>query len=296
VSKFISFKSFWVNLLLILGLTAVLIWGALRMLGVITKHGEYLTVPSVVNKSTNESVKLLESKGFTVVIQDSVYTDTAKLATVLKQFPEANSTVKVNRVVLLTVNRVTLPMIDMPSLNGKSKSYALEILRRSHLKLGDTTFQPSYMLGAVIEQRWNGVIAAVGSKIPYGSKIDLVIGSGLSDAQFPVPSLVGLTFAEAKKLMDDKFIQLASTITDAGVRDTANAYVYKQNPPRFNEDKSLNYIRAGQVMDVWISTTMKTPIDSSAIDLEDANKTGDETTSNEETKPKDKDKTKDKGK
>jgi eukaryotic-like serine/threonine-protein kinase len=128
VFTFLTNKPFWVNLLAIIAITALLIFGFLKTLGIITKHGEYLTVPNVLNKKTTDAIKYLEDKGFEVVVQDSVYTDTAKLGTVLKQFPEGKSTVKVNRVVILTVNRVTLPMVDVPSLIGKSKEYALEIL------------------------------------------------------------------------------------------------------------------------------------------------------------------------
>lgn len=238
------------------------------MLGVITKHAEYLTVPAVLNKPTSASIKLLESKGFTVVVQDSVYTDTAKLGTVLKQFPEANSTVKVNRVVMLTVNRVTLPLVDVPNLIGKSQDYAVEIIKRSHLTLGDTIFVPSYMMGAVVKQSFKGGEIAAASKIPWGSKIDLEIGAGLSDQQFMVPSLTGLTFKEAKAIIESKGLQLASTIPEGLIKDTANAFVFRQNPPRANEDGSPIYIRAGQVMDVWISAIMKVQIDSATMKQE----------------------------
>jgi beta-lactam-binding protein with PASTA domain len=235
------------------------------MLGIITKHGEYLTVPTVLNKPTKESIKLLESKGFTVVVQDSVYTDTAKLGTVLKQFPEANSTVKVNRVVMITVNRVTLPLVDMPNLIGKSQDYATEIISRSHLTLGDTIFVPSFMMGAVVKQSYKGGEIAPASKIPWGSKIDIEIGSGLSDHQFFVPALVGLTFNEAKAIIESKGLQLAAVIVDAGTKDTANAFVYKQNPPRYNDDNSPISIRAGQVMDLYVNKVMKYPVDTTTI-------------------------------
>ncbi len=238
------------------------------MLGVITKHGEYLTVPKVLNQSTKESIKLLESKGFTVVVQDSVYVDTAKLGTVLKQFPEANSTVKVNRVVMLTVNRVTLPMVDMPNLIGKSQDYATEIISRSHLTLGDTIFVPSFMMGAVVKQSYKGAEVTPASKIPWGSKIDIEIGSGLSDQQFSVPALIGLTYKEAKDIIESKGLQLAALIVDNGTRDTANAFVYKQNPPRYNDDKSPIYIRSGQVMDLYINQVMKYPVDTTTITQE----------------------------
>jgi eukaryotic-like serine/threonine-protein kinase len=285
VFKFITHRHFFVNLLVIIALTGLLIWGFLQMLGIITKHGEYLTVPSVLNKPTAASIKLLESKGFTVVVQDSVYTDTAKLGTVLKQFPEANSTVKVNRVVMLTVNRVTLPLVDMPNLIGKSQDYAMEIIKRSHLTLGDTIFVHHFMMGAVVKQSFKGGEVATASKIPWGSKIDLEIGSGLSDQQFLVPSLLGLTYKEAKAITEAKGIMLTYPIVDAGTKDTANAFVYKQNPPKSNEDGSPIYIRAGQLMDVYLNKEMKVAVDSATM-VQEADK--DEATTIKENSTKDK--------
>lgn len=266
--KFITDRPFWVNLLAVILLTVFLIWGFLQLLGVITKHGSYLTVPSVTAKTTAEAVKILESKGFEVMIQDSVYTDTAKMGIVLKQFPEPNSTVKVNRVVLLTINRSTLPLLDMPSLQGKSLGYALEILRRSHLVVGDTTYKPDFMMGSVLEQRYNGNIINSGAKIPWGSRVDMVIGGGLSNDQIMVPSLLGLTYGEAKMVLEQNGIMLASTVVDPDVLDTINAFVFKQNPPKFTEDKRPVYIRSGQVMDVWVSREMKYLTDSTTINQE----------------------------
>ena len=262
--KFITDRPFWVNVLAVILLTLLLIWGFLQLLGVITKHGSYLTVPSVTAKTTADAVKILEKSGFEVVIQDSVYTDTAKMGIVLKQFPEPNSTVKVNRVVLLTINRSTLPMLDMPALQGKSLGYALEILRRSHLLVGDTTYKPDFMMGSVLEQRYNGNIITSGAKIPWGSKIDMIIGGGLSNDQVPVPSLIGLTYGEAKMVLEQNGIMLASTVVDPGITDTTNAFVYKQNPPKLTDDKRTVYIRSGQVMDVWVSKEMKYLTDSTS--------------------------------
>jgi beta-lactam-binding protein with PASTA domain len=265
VFKFITHRPFWVNLLVAIGLMLLILFGILQMLGLITKHGEYLTVPSVTNKNTAEAIKLLESKGFDVTILDSVYVDTAKMGTVLKQFPEANSTVKVNRTVLLTVNRVTLPMVEMPSLTGKSLNYALEILKRSHLKLGDTTFKPDFMMGSVLEQKFKGGTIESGAKILWGSRIDLVIGAGLADQSIPVPDLEGKTYCEAKQILEELGISQGALIVQGNVKDTCSAFIIKQSPMRLTEDenKQLNYIQSGQVMDLWVSPVMLNPKDSS---------------------------------
>ena len=263
--KFITHRPFWVNLLAIIVLVVIIIYLLLKMLGGITNHGEYLTVPSVVGKTTEEAVKFLESKGFEVEIQDSVYVDTAKMGIVLKQLPDPNSTVKINRSVYLTVNRVTLPMVDMPSLQGKTLNYALEILKRSHLVLGDTTYKPDFMMGSVLEQSYKGNAILSGAKLPWGSRVDLVIGGGLADTRMMVPDLLGMTLGEAKAVLEANGLQLAGTIVDADVRDTLAAYIYKQNPPRFTEEKEVVYIQSGQLMDVWVSKEIKVLKDTTNI-------------------------------
>jgi beta-lactam-binding protein with PASTA domain len=262
VFKFITNRPFWVNLLAAIGLAVLIVFGFLQLLGGITKHGEYLTVPSVTGKTTSDAVKFLESKGFDVTIQDSVYTDTAKMGIVLRQLPEPNSTVKVNRTVLLTVNRVTLPMVEMPALQGKSLNFAIELLNRSHLQLGDTTYKPDFMMGSILEQKYKGAVIDAGSKLTWGSKVDLVIAGGLAQEHIIVPSLIGMTYAEAKALLEGEGINIGALIPDPGITDTAAAFVYKQNPPRYTEDKQPVYIQSGQLMDLWISPVMKAPQDS----------------------------------
>lgn len=232
------------------------------MLGVITNNGKYLKVPSVVGKNTSEAIKILESQGFDVLIQDSVYTDTAKKGIVLKQIPEQSSTVKINRTVILTVNRVTLPLVDMPALQGKSLNFALEMLKRSHLKLGDTIFKPDFMRGSVIDQIFRGDKISSGTKLPWGSSVDLVIGSGLQGDAIMVPDLMGMTYEEAKIILDENGIIIGAVIPDQDVSDTAKAYIWKQVPPKFNDQKEPIYIQPGQLLDLWLSVEMKNPIDS----------------------------------
>lgn len=263
--KFITHRPFWVNLIAVFVLAAVIIFGFLQLLGLITRHGEYLTVPTVIGKSTPEAISFLESKGFEVVIQDSVFVDTAKRGTVLKQLPDPNSTVKINRSVYLTVNRFTLPLIDMPALEGKTLNFALEILRRSHLQLGDTSFRPDFMRGSVLEQSFNGNRLASGAKVPWGSKIDLIIGSGLDEQKIPVPSLLGLTLAEARVLLEMNGIELGAIVPDPDVTDTVAAFIYRQMPPKLNADDEPVFIQSGQLMDVWISRTMKVERDSTGF-------------------------------
>ncbi|MEN9569978.1 MAG: hypothetical protein RL172_1209 [Bacteroidota bacterium] len=253
--KFITDRPFWVNLLAALGLGLLIVFLILQLLGWITKHGEYLTVPAVTGQQTEAAVKLLESKGFEVIIQDSVYSDTVKKGTVIKQLPDPDATVKINRTVFLTVNRYTPPMITMPSLEGKTLTYALDLLERNHLKLGDTIFRPDFMKGSVIEQQYNGNKILPGAKVQWGSRISLIVGGGLKEDNLLVPDVIGMTYGEAKATLDSLGV-LVTLVADASVKDTMNAYIIKQNPAHLNEENKLMYIKQGMVMDIWLSPVM----------------------------------------
>lgn len=260
--KQLTNRPFWVNLLVAIAIAFLLLFIFLRMLGWITRHGDFLTVPAVIGKKTDEAVKLLEKQGFVVQIQDSVFTDTAARGVVLRQLPDPLATVKVNRTVFLTVNRVIPPMIEMPKLEGQTLRFALDMLERNHLKLEDTIYRPNFMMGSVLEQQYNGVRIPEKAKVQWGSKITLIVGGGLGDQQIMVPSLVGLTFAEAKALLAEKGIDMGAVIATGVVKDTASSYVYMQNPERFDEENRPIYIQPGQVMDVYISPVMIAPKDS----------------------------------
>lgn len=260
--KFITNRPFWVNLVAAIALALLFLFLFLKMLGWITKHGEYLKVPAVTGMKTEEAIKLLEKQGFDVYIQDSVFTDTAKRGIVLKQLPDPNATVKINRTVFITVNRVIPPMVEMPRLEGQNLSFALKILERNHLKLGDTVYKPDFMMGSVLEQQYNGVRIPEKTKIQWGSRITLVIGGGLENQQMPVPSLVGLTFCEAKALLEGTGLGLGAIIPEGKLTDTCTAFVFKQRPDRFDAEKRPVFIQSGQLMDIWISQQMKFPVDS----------------------------------
>jgi beta-lactam-binding protein with PASTA domain len=226
----------------------------LQGLDMLTKHGQYLRVPNVKGKKMSEAIQLLESKGFEVMVQDSVYHDSLPPLQVMKQFPDPEATVKVNRTVYLTVNRMTAPMIPMPNLMGMTFRNAELELRMRGLKLGDTTYVPDIAKNAVKDQLVGGMTVRAGIPVPMGTRISLVLGAGIGDEDMSVPDLMGMTYMEAVALLEAYGINLGVVLPDPDVVDTAAAFVYWQNPERYTPEKSLNRIRVGQMMDIKLST------------------------------------------
>jgi beta-lactam-binding protein with PASTA domain len=118
--RFITEKPLWKNILAGFILSLIILIGFLFTLNIITNHGEYLVIPDVKGKNYKDVQDELERKGFDVVIQDSIYIDSFSPELIIKQFPEPDATVKVNRTIYLTVNCSVPPTIKMPNLIGMS--------------------------------------------------------------------------------------------------------------------------------------------------------------------------------
>lgn len=255
--RFITGRPLWVNVLFAMVLVVVLVFTFLASLGLLTQHGRILKIPAVTGKTMKEAIALLEQQGFDVEIQDSVYMDNVPPLQVVRQFPEADAVVKINRTVYITVNRSVPPMVEMPSLVGPSLKNAELILKQYNLKLGDTTYKPDFAKNSVLNQMYQGRDITPGTKIPMGSVIDLVLGSGLANTDMAVPDLFGMTLQEAKMQLDSLGIGLV-LVADADVTEPDNAFIYKQNPERLSGiDNKFNHIRPGQMIDVWLSIQPK---------------------------------------
>jgi eukaryotic-like serine/threonine-protein kinase len=261
--KFITQRPLWINILVGIAIAVILFFIFIFSLNWFTHHDQSMSVPQVTGKSFEAAKELLEKEGFEVEIQDSIYADTAKALQVLKQVPEPDEQVKVNRTVYLTINRSVPPMVEMPNLVGYSYRSAEMALKNSNLRVGDTSFKADFAKNAVLEQHYNGSIISAGTKVRMGSKIALVLGDGVGDRQFVVPSLIGMTYGQAKSLLEAHGLGFGAIIAPA-IDDTVNAYIYQQRPERFDDEKRFRYIRSGQLMDIWLQTE-KPVIDSVAV-------------------------------
>lgn len=251
--KFITHRPLWVNIIVGLLLAFVVFFLFLSSLKCLTGHGKAATVPSVTGKTYEEARKALKKAGFDVDIQDSVYVDTAKPMTVIKQIPDADEIVKTNRTIYLVISRAVPPVMEMPNLVGYSLRNAEMVLKGMDLKIGDTTFKPDFAKNAVLEQWCNGAQIAPGAPVKKGSVISLVLGDGVGKKEFVVPDITGMTFCDAKEMLEGHGILIGAVVTDPDVDDTCRGYIYKQNPERFDDEKRYLHIRSGQTMDVWLS-------------------------------------------
>lgn len=257
--KFITDKPLWVNILTGIGLILMLILLFFGSLDWITGYGKFEKVPNITGQHILAAQKILEDQGFEVVIQDSVYIDTVAKQAVIRQSPEADAVVKTGRAIYLTLNRTIPPQVEMPNLTGFSIRSAEMYLQSLGLKLGFVTYKPDIARNAVLEQLINSTPIKPGEKIPIGTVINLVLGSGVGGDETDVPDLIGLTLDQARSTLSSLNINIGSILANGTIKDSAAAFVIKQNPPLFSEvpgadgNPARNKIRQGQIIDLYIS-------------------------------------------
>jgi eukaryotic-like serine/threonine-protein kinase len=240
-------RNILVNILLILALLVALVYALFKSLNTITKHGQDATVANVLGEKLPTAMQKLAGFEFQI---DSIYLPYKNPLEVLYQEPQAGSIVKKGRTIFLTVNRSTPPMVAMPNLVNISFRNAIFTLLSNKLIMGDTIFRPDIAAGSVLEQMYNGKPIAVGSNVPEGAHIDLVVGI-LPDTAVDVPNLIGKSFTEVRTILDGLFIQY-SIVWDGSISDSGSAVIYNQQPEAINELDFGNTINPGDIIDLRI--------------------------------------------
>ena len=107
------------------------IYACLLLTDVFTNHGEQVRVPDVSFLPLQQAIEKLEDAGLEYEV-DSIYNEDYKPGIVIDQVPVANSMIKAIRPVMLTINMVTPPLVQLPmELTDMAGSDGITTLMRS---------------------------------------------------------------------------------------------------------------------------------------------------------------------
>jgi beta-lactam-binding protein with PASTA domain len=265
LKNFIFSKTFLKNL----GLAAVIVVGfimaLLIWLNFYTRHGQSRPVPDFVGLTMDQTTHLAKKSKVRFQIIDSVYTSEVPRGCIAEQNPKVGFKVKKWRNIMLTINAFNPEMVAMPNLVNLPKRQAIALIESSGLEMGTPRYIPDISIDVVIKQLYNGREIQEGDSIQKGSVIDLVLGKGLSNQRTSVPDLIGMNFESAKNRIFGASLTLVTSIYDNTIisgADSANAFVYKQNPD-FSNDATL---QLGSSIYLWLTVdSAKLPADSAIV-------------------------------
>jgi len=269
LKKFLLSKVFLKHLGLAIALVIIILFLTLLWLSFFTRHGQSRPVPDLYGLTIEEAEEVVKKNKMRFQIIDSVYTNIVPRGCVVEQNPEAGFEVKKNRRIMATINAFNPEMVEVPNLLELSKRQALALIESSGLEIGKLNYKPDLAVDYVLEQLYHGKHVEPGDSIQKGSVIDLVLGKGLSNIRTPIPDLIGLNIQQARNRILGASLNIGTFTFDntiTNTEDTANAFVYKQNP-LYSEEATL---QLGSAVYVWFTTdSMKLPIDSTMTFIRD---------------------------
>lgn len=250
-------KNFWKNslggfilkrLLLAIVIFVALVWVTIALIDVYTHHGESETVPDLRGLYVEEADLLLNNHGLYSVVIDSVFVRDKKLGTIIEQIPAVNSTVKRNRPIYLIINSCQVRMIPVPDVNDVSFRQADAMLKSIGLNVSSVEYSPSEYKDLVIAIKYRGRNISSGMRVPEGSSLVLVVGSGLGGEELPVPGIKGMSLEAGTEEALNGSMVIGAVEYDVEPSGNEDKYViYRQRPA---EGKS---VPAGTRIDVWLS-------------------------------------------
>lgn len=261
-----NFKKFWKEnfiafvlkrIMLAIVIFLAIAWMALTLIDKYTLHGEIEVVPNLQGMYLEEAELQLSKLGLYPQVIDSFYVKNTKLGTILEQTPVPGSTIKHNRPIYIIVNSHQVRQIPMPEVRDISYRQADVMLKAIGVNVSDVEYTPSEYKDLVVDIKYKGSSLQSGTRIPEGSYVVLVVGSGMGGESILVPALKAMSLEDAQKRAITSSVILGAIHYDVEPNNNEAQYViYKQKP------KAGAEINAGRRIDVWLSK------DRSLLDLD----------------------------
>jgi beta-lactam-binding protein with PASTA domain len=236
------------NILIAIAIVVALSWIALLSIDYYTHHGETEVVPDLHGSYVEEAEILLAKQGLTVQIIDSVYVRDKKLGTIIEQNPAPNSLVKSNRPIYVTINSRQVRQVTLPDVSDVSYRQALAMLQSVGITVSSVEYAPSDYKDLVTNVKYKGRSLLPGTRIPEGSSIILVVGSGEGELAVAVPIIKGMGIEKATEALSAASFVVGAVEYDVTPNgNEADYIIYRQRPAAGSS------VPSGTKVDIYLS-------------------------------------------
>ncbi|GAB4327173.1 MAG: hypothetical protein OHK0038_00850 [Flammeovirgaceae bacterium] len=261
------------HLTLMAGLGLLFLWAFLDLyLPHITQHNQTITVPDLKGMTLQEAEETLKDIGLRFEVYDSSsnnFDKNKKPLEVLSQDPLADDKVKVNRIIYLTINPTTPPMVRIPESilensvkNAQVRFRALGLNMKIRYIDGD---YPNTVEKVFYQQKeLKRDMLAKGFEVPKGSEILLWVSNGITgeDNYVDLPNLYGMPLDEAEWVLTGIGLVIGK-VSQADSEQPAGVVIMQKSA---SDDEKEGKKRIGSLINLTISNGRKpTVIDTTSI-------------------------------
>ncbi|MBQ6938478.1 MAG: PASTA domain-containing protein [Muribaculaceae bacterium] len=143
-----------------------------------TRHDDLTLLPSVKYLSVEEAADIFKRHNLKYEIIDSVFNDRATPGMIVEQVPAADTKVKEERTIYLTINAYSPKSAKIPAIINTSIRQAEAQLKSVGFKNISVRLEPSPYKGLVLDVKHDGKSISENEKLPTSSRITLIVGEG----------------------------------------------------------------------------------------------------------------------
>lgn len=228
---YLKTKSFGYTLLMAVASVIAIVLIAFFSLSYYTDHGSGIPVPKLKGMNIDKAIALLEDQGFDYQV-DSVYQGDQPPGTVIEQDPDEGTNVKEHRKIYLTMVTIQAPVVALPDIEQTPYISAANTLANYGLKVGDTIYRADIARDIVLAVTLGGQVIKPGTKIPKGSRLDLVLGDGAGASEVDIPDLLNQDLDAARFVIKNSGLTMGIITYQGAITDSSNVIVVAQSPMR----------------------------------------------------------------
>jgi len=173
----------YVHLLSVTAFFCIVVLVVFNRIDAYTNHNQAVVVPDVKGLQLEDAAPFFAKNMLRYSVIDSVYSKEAKPGAIVELTPAANSKVKKNRIVYVTVNAKTEETAPLPEITDVSYRQAYALLKSRGFAFLDIKYVKSEYRDLAIGVEYGGKMVKSGTRIPLTARLVLVIGDGnIADA------------------------------------------------------------------------------------------------------------------
>lgn len=200
--------------------------------------------PELINTTTEQALNLIAGTDLTIVLDKTNEEITADMEGIItEQDPKSGKGIKGNAIIRVVLGEAPPETEKVPTVSGMLESEAIATLRNKGFDVSvQVETSTEVEAGRAIKTK-----PEAAAPVPKGSTITLYISSGESeeDAYTMVPSVLGKTEAEAKKILEENNLILGEVQQVAS--DKEKGIIVKQS------EAEGNRVKKGKAIDVRVS-------------------------------------------
>jgi len=167
----------YVHLLAVFAVSGILVYSLLKYIDSYTNHDQAVHVPDVRGLQVDDAAPFLAQNMLRYYIIDSIYLKEALPGAIVELIPEANSKVKKNRIIYITINAKSEETAPVPDVKDISYREAYARLRSRGFDV-ETKWVPGEFHSLTIGVEYNGKLINSDTRVPKTAKLILVVSNG----------------------------------------------------------------------------------------------------------------------